>query len=154
MDTTQNRDVFTTVGLGFHVEKSSATLPQTTTQHLFTISGGRILVNLLLGEVTTIFQNSDPVLKVTSTPTTGTAVDVASTVDTTSLEAGGFLLVEGDNSALVKGNAGAITGAAGMHQFVAPEGYIDLISGASKTGATKWDIWYWPLDAGATVTSA
>lgn len=154
MYTTQHRDAITMTSLGFHVAKATATLPASTTQHLFVITGGRVLVNLLVGEVTTIIQSSDPVAKVTSTPTTGSAVDVASTVDISSLEAGGLLMVEGDGTALVKGNAGAAFFAAGQHQFVAPIGYLDLITGATKSGATKWDLWYVPLDEGAAVASA
>jgi len=137
--------------LGIHVVKAAASLPQTATQHLFTITGGRVLVNLLFGEVTTIIQSTDPVAKITSTPTTGTAVDVAATVDLSSLEAGGLLIVEGDGTALVKGNAGASFFANGAHQFIVPIGYLDLITGASKTGATKWDLYYVPIDDGASV---
>ena len=145
------KDVSVFTALGIHVAKAAATLPQTSTQHLFTITGGRVLVRLLFGEVTTIIQSTDPVAKITSTPTTGTAVDVASTVDLSSLEAGGLLIVEGDGTALIKGNAGASFFANGAHEFIAPIGYIDLITGASKTGATKWDLYYVPLDDGASV---
>jgi len=152
VDTTANRDVYTTIGYGFHVARATATLPQTATGHLFQVTGGRVLVTLLFGEVTTIIQNSDPVAKITSTPTTGTAVDVGTTVDLTSHEAGGLILCEGDGSALIKANAGAgpivnLTG------WICPLGYIDLICGASKTGSVKWDIWYFPLDAGAAVVA-
>jgi hypothetical protein len=152
--TQSQRDTAQLFFLGIHIQKSSATIPQTTTQHLFTVAGGRVLITLLFGEVTTIFQNSDPVLKVTSTPTTGTAVDVASTVDTTSLEAGGLLTVEGDGTALIKNNAGAGLPASGIGHWICPIGSIDLISGASKTGATKWDVFYFPIDDGAYIVSA
>jgi len=154
MDTNAYRDVFTTIREGFHISKASATLPASTTQNLFAVSGGHVLVSLLLGRVTTVFQNSDPVLKVTATPTAGTAVDVASTVDTTSLEVGGMLTVEGDGTALIKNNSGAALPSSGIGLWICAPGTIDLISGATKTGATKWDIWYLPLDAGAVVVSA
>ena len=148
------RDASAIFSLGNHAQKAAAALPQTATQHLFVITGGRVLVRLLFGEVTTIIQNSDPAIKVTATPTVGTAVDIASTVDITSLEVGGLLVVEGDGTALVKGNAGCSFFAGGAHEFIAPTGYIDLISGASKTGATKWDLYWLPLDDGANVVSA
>jgi len=148
------RDASSLLTLGTHVVKSSASLPQTATQHLFVIAGGRVLITLLFGEVTTIIQSSDPVLKITSTPTTGTAVDVASTVDASSLEVGGFLTVEGDGTALIKGNAGAGLPGTGQGKWICPIGYIDLISGASKTGAMKWDLYYVPIDDGAYVVSA
>jgi hypothetical protein len=140
--------------LGIHVQKSSASLPQTATQNLFTVAGGRVLVTLLFGEVTTIIQSSDPVAKITSTPTVGTAVDVGATVDITSLEVGGFIVVEGDGTAMIKGNAGAGMPGTGQGKWICATGIINLITGASKTGATKWDLWYFPLDVGATVVSA
>lgn len=146
------KDAAAFTALGIHVAKSAANLPQTATQHLFTVAGGRVLVRLVFGEVTTIIQSTDPVAKITATPTTGTAVDVASTVDLSSLEAGGLLIVEGDGTAMVKGNAGCAFFANGAHEFILPIGYLDLITGASKTGATKWDLYYVPLDDGATVS--
>lgn len=152
MDTNLNRDVFATLRLGFHVARAAAALPQSTTGSLFTVSVGRIVVTLLVGEVTTAIQSTDPVAKVTSTPTTGTAVDVASTVDSSSLEIGGFLTVEGDGTALVKSNAGAAYRPSQM--WICPVGSIDLITSASKTGALKWDLFYFPLDIGATVAAA
>ena len=93
--------------LGIHVVKAAATLPATTTQTIFTVAGGRCLVSLLLGEVTTIVQAQANNLKVTSAPTTGTAVDLASNLDINADEAGTLYLVEGDGTALVGANAGA-----------------------------------------------
>lgn len=146
-------DALSLAGLGIHVVKTAATLPQTATQHLFVVTG-LVRVMGLVGRVTTIIQGTDPVVKVTSTPTVGTAVDVASTVDISSLEVGGFLTVEGDGTALIKGNAGAGLPGTGNGFWYCPTGYIDFISGASKTGATKWDLYYIPAEDGAYVVSA
>jgi hypothetical protein len=140
--------------LGMHVQKAAATLPATTTQQLFVVTGGRVLISLLYGEVTVAIQNSDPVAKITMTPSAGTAVDIASTVDINSLEVGGHLVVEGDGTAMIKGNAGAAFWANGAHDFIVPIGHLDLITGATKSGATKWDLWYIPVDDGALVVSA
>lgn len=152
MDLNLSRDTQAACSLGLHCVKATATLPQTTNQTLFTISGGNILVTLLLGEVTTVFNAADPVLTVVANPETGTNVTLASTVDSKTLEAGGFLLVEGDGSAIVIGNAGAIPITA-QHNFVVGIGAIVLNAAASKSGASKWDIWYFPLDEGAKVVS-
>ena len=153
MDLNASRDVVTTSALGFHVARATDTLPQSTTEALFTVSGGRVEVRLMFGEVTTIIQNSDPVLSMKHVPTTGTELVINSTVATTSLEVGGFIHVTGTGSALVKSNAGAILSAA-LSGFIVPEGDISLVAGASKTGSVKWDLWYVPLDEGATVTAA
>jgi hypothetical protein len=156
MDTSTHRATQAAVSLGFHCVKAAADLPahgvSSGNQTLFTISRGRIFVTLLLGEVTTVFQNSDPVLTVFADPTSGVDVSLASTVDTSSLQAGGFLIVEGDGSALVKSNAGAAIVPA-QHEFIVAEGKIVLDTDATKTGATKWDLYYFPLDEGATVVS-
>lgn len=146
----------TTFGLGHHVSRAADTLPQTTTEHLFQVTGGRVLITLLFGEVTTIIQNSDPVAKLTSTPTTGTAFDIASTVDIKSCEVGSLITAEGDGTALILASTTASAGAGLLNNLTAwicPIGYIDLITGASKTGGIKWDLWYFPLDEGASVAA-
>lgn len=137
---------------GVHVVRATATLPQSATGHLFSVVG-RVFVTGLVGQVTTAIQSSDPVAKVTSTPTSGTAVDVASTVDLSSLEVGGFVFVEGDGTALVKSNAGAAFIGANSGRWIANTGYIDLITSASKTGNVKWDLWYVPLDDSSYVAA-
>ena len=75
-------------------------------------------------------------------------------MDLTSLEAGGFVVCEGDGTALVKSNAGAAYMSAGVGKWVCPIGTIDLTTGASKTGAFKWDLFYIPIDEGASVVAA
>jgi len=148
------KDVAGLLSLGIHVAKAAATLPATTTQHLFVITGGLVQIRLLFGVVTTIIQSTDPVAKITATPTVGTAVDVGATVDLSSLEVGGFITVEGDGTAMIKGNAGAGMPGTGLGWFLANTGYLDLITGATKTGATKWELFYVPIDEGALVVSA
>ena len=153
MYTNQYRDVFTTMRMGFHVVKTSATVPQSTTQNIFTITVGRVLVTALIGEVTTeIGAGTTPDLKVTSAPTTGSAIDVATDVVIASDEVGTLYYVEGDGTALVpisSGYAQACT--AGM---VIPIGTLRIAASESTAGATKWDLWYFPLDEGALVVSA
>ncbi len=145
---------FTSVGLGFRADKTSATLPASTTQNLFTIAGGRVLIKMLFGEVTTVVQAQACNLKVTCAPTTGTAVDIASNVDINAKEARGLFLVEGDGTALVSTTAGAAYSAVGLNPFVVAEGVIRCATSATNTGATKWTCYWVPLDEGATVVSA
>lgn len=135
--------------LGNRANKASATLPATTNQTIFTITGGRVLVALLYGEVTTIIQAQANNLKVTSAPTTGTAVDLASNLDVNAKEAGTLLLVEGDGTALVGANAGAALSGIGISPMIIPIGVIRITTSATNTGATKWQCWWTPLDDGA-----
>jgi hypothetical protein len=155
MYTNQYRDVFTTTGLGFRASKTSATVPASTTQNLFTIAGGRVMVTALIGEVTTIIQSQACTLKLTSVPTTGTAVDFAAALDINAFEAGAILICEGDGTALIGTSAGAgFAPALNALPFVLPIGTVRCATSATNTGATKWDIWYFPLDDGAFVASA
>lgn len=154
MNTALIRRRLTEIALGFRVSKAAATLPATTTQNIFTVSVGRVFVALLLGEVTTVVQTQVCNLKVTSAPTTGTAVDLASNLDISADEAGTLYLVEGDGTALVGANAGAALSGVGAMGCIVPIGTIRIETAATNTGATKWDIWYFPLDDGASIASA
>lgn len=139
------------------VSRGALALPATTTEQLFRVRGGRVLVRLLLGEVTTVIEGTDPQLKVSVSSLTdggvrqGTAYDIASTLDISSDEVGTLFAVEGDGTAIISGNqvSGSVE-AFGMG-FVMKQGQIYITTGATKTGAIKWDIWYQPLDAAAYV---
>jgi len=135
------------------VEKSAATLPATTTQNIFTVSGGRVLVKGIIGEVTTAVQAQVCNLKVTVVPTTGTAYDVAANVDINADEIGTLYSVEGDGTALLTVSSGAIQAATGTGFIVSP-GTIRIATSATNTGATKWTLYYEPLDPEARVASA
>jgi hypothetical protein len=153
MYTNQSRDVFTTIARGFTAAKAAATLPATGNQTIFTISGGRCLVSLLLGQVTTLCDATATNLKVTSVPTTGSAVDVAANLAIANFEAGALLVVEGDGTALIGTSAGAgFAPALVTVNWVVPVGVLRITTSATNAGATKWDIWYHPLDAGASIS--
>jgi hypothetical protein len=139
--------------LGVQVNRATATLPQGTLGHIFTVTGGRIVVTSLVGEVTTIVGATVTTVKVTSTPTVGTAVDLASATAITSLEAGGHITLPLTlGGALVVNNAGAgqIPGALG---FLVPAGSIDITTSANDTGSVKWSLTYIPYDDAATVAA-
>lgn len=155
MQTNLRRDVFTTISVGFHAVKATATPPASTTQNLFTITGGRVLVTVFVGEVTTIIQAQACNLKLTSAPTTGSAVDFASNLDINAFEAGAILIAEGDGTALIGTSTGAgFAPALNALPFILPIGTIRCATSATNTGSIKWDVWYFPLDDGALVVSA
>lgn len=141
------------------VSTAARTIPATTTDQIFRVRGGRVLVKALIGEVTTVIQTQADNLKVsskkldTASAAVGTAVDVASNLDITAIEVGGNVFVEGDGTALVKATAGATLVGTNSGYWIAPQGEIYLTTSATNTGAMKWDIWYQPLDAGAFVES-
>lgn len=147
------KDIAGVLTLGIHVAKASATVPNATTQNLFTVAGGRVIVMLLLGEVTVIMGATANNTKINSNPTVGSTAIVASNLATENDEAGTLYHVEGDGSALVGVNAGFCPTLVHV-PWVCPAGTIELETGGDNTGATKWDLWYWPLDDGASVVSA
>lgn len=153
--TQQQRDSAKLFSLGIQVSKAAATLPGTTTQNIFTVAGGRVWIVALVGEVTTVIQTQACNLKVTSVPTTGSAVDIASNLNISAFEAGAILVVEGDGTALIGTSAGAgFAPALNALPFIIPIGTLRIETSATNTGATKWDLFYFPLDDGAYVVSA
>lgn len=139
--------------LGINVPRATAALPQTAAAALFTITGGRIMLTNILGAVTTVIQTQANNTKLTANPTTGTSVDLCAVLNITADEVGCLYGITGlPSDALVGTNAGL---APAMHRpIVLNVGSIDLDCAASNTGSVKWDMWYIPLDEGATVVAA
>lgn len=141
------------------VSRPALALPASTTEQLFRVYGGRVLVKLMVGQVTTVIEATDPIAKVSFKALTnagvadGTAYDIASTLDISSDEVGTLYGVEGDGTAITSGNQVAGTLEAFGTGFIANQGELYLTTGATKTGAIKWDVWYQPLDDGAYVQS-
>lgn len=144
------------LNVGILIPRATATLPATTAQNIFTITGGRILLVALVGEVTTIIQAQATTVKVTSTPTTGSAIDMsAATTDINALEVGGRITLANPPAAataLVKTNAG-YTNLPAVNTVV-PIGTISYTTGATSTGSLKWSLIYIPLDDSAAVATA
>lgn len=139
--------------LGIKVDRATAALPQTTTGALFTVSGGRVLVTGIVGEVTTVIQTQANNTKLVATPTTGTAVDICAVLDITADEVGCLYGITGVFSdAMVGANAGATV--LPQRPVVVAVGTIRLSCAASNTGSVKWSLTYIPLDDGAQVVAA
>jgi hypothetical protein len=139
---------------GIHVSKASATLPSSTTQDIFTVAGGRVLIRALIGEVTVLVgTGTTPDLQVQHDPATGGTIDVATDVQIGDDEVGTLYYVEGDGTALIPISSGYAQAAAGQG-FILPIGTVQIVTSETTAGATKWDLWYLPLDDGATVVSA
>jgi hypothetical protein len=144
---------FTSVIHGFRVDKAAATLPQTATQNLFTVAGGRIAILGILGQVTVVLGATATNGKLLSTPTVGTAVDICAVLAIASKEAGTLFGITGIfGDAMVGANAGATV--LQQRPVVVPAGVIGFNCSANNTGSTKWTLWYVPLDVGATAVSA
>lgn len=138
---------------GSKVDRATATLPQSAAGTLFTVTGGRVLVTSIVGEVTTVIQTQANNTKLQSVPTTGSTVDLCAVLDISAKEVGCLFGITGlFSDALVGSNAGATV--APRNAVVVPIGAIKLNCAASNTGSVKWSITYVPLDNGASVAAA
>ena len=153
--TQSQKDAMQMFGLGARASKAAAVLPATTTQNIFTIAGGRVWVTALVGEVTTVCSATATNLKATSVPTVGTAVDIAANLAIASFEAGAILIIEGDGTAIIGTAMGSgFAPALNALPFILPIGTLRIETSATNTGATKWDLCFFPFDDGAYVVSA
>lgn len=150
--------------LGVRVEKSAFTLPATTSTAMFTVSGGRVIITSLIGEVTTAVQAQACNLNVTIDPEgAGAAADLVAATEINGDAAGTFYTVSGVQADLLGSQTAGGTQVpthalarvgAGASGFVVPAGSILLKTSATNTGATKWVMTYIPLDEGASVAAA
>lgn len=139
--------------LGVSVSRATAALPQTTQSALFNVTGGRVAITSIVGQVTTVIQTQANNTKLVANPTTGTDVDLCAVLDISADQVGCLYGITGVFSdAMVGVNAGATV--LQQRAIVVNTGSIDLNCAASNTGSVKWDITYIPIDVGAAVVAA
>lgn len=142
--------------LGTKVTKAAVDILDGTQQGMFTVSGGRILLlNINLEVTAAAIDNTASNTKIVSNPTVGTDKDLCAVLDVDSDEAGTIYSITGIPSDALTGGSGG--GANCMSQAViVPEGTIDLSSSADAGvgGALiQAEMWYIPLDSGASVAA-
>lgn len=139
---------------GIRIDRATDTLPQTADEALFTITGGRVLVVGLVGEVTTVIQTQANNTKVKFNPTaTGADQDLCAVLDVSADAVGELYTISGAvgdamRSDLLIGNAMLTS------PLLLSEGDIELDCAASNTGSVSWSLIYVPWDAGAEVAAA
>ncbi len=142
--------------LGFRVQGAAKTVPQNATQTVFTVAGGRIMIGLLYGLVTTVIAGTTPAAKYVATPTTGTANDMSGAGTITAAEVGSmFVVTLVKATALIVATAasGSQTGPGLGGQIVAPGTIGFNVSAADATGAVQHTLFYIPLDPATTVVA-
>ena len=138
---------------GNKVERAAAGLPASTAGALFTVSGGRVAITQIVGEVTTVIQTQANNTKLTANPTTGTSVDICAVLNISADEVGTLYGISGlQSDALIGINAGAVPGQ--VRDVVVNVGTIDIDCAATNTGEVAWTLFYIPIDDGASVTAA
>lgn len=132
-----------------------------TPEMCFRVFGGRILVHVLMLEVTTLIGAGATTHKWSSKrldsagAAVGTAVDLtAASASLANREVGATLVALGSGAAGIISNAGASIATLGLNAFILPQGEIySTTAGADTTGAVKYDIYFQPLDPGAYVVA-
>lgn len=139
---------------GILVSRATAALPQTTDDALFSVSGGRVLVLGLVGQVDVVIQTQANNTKIKFNPTaTGADQDLCAVLDISADAVGELYTISGTvgdamRSDLLIGNPLL------SNPLVVSEGDIELDCAASNTGSVSWDLIYVPLDTGASVAAA
>ena len=139
--------------LGMTVERATAVLTAATVP-IFTISGGRIKVTQIIGEITTVMENIAILVRLQANPTSGTTRNLCANLDIDTYAEGDLLGITGVNTdAMLPPATSGVVEAQTMGVIV-QEGTIDIISAAAPTGSIKWTLKYIPLDEGASVAAA
>lgn len=127
-----------------------------TSANLFTVATGPVRLLSLVGYITTGIQAAGNEIKLTHTPTGGTAVDLCAVLDVTGAAIRTFLALDGVKAtALVNTADTGVVIASALHMpLVLSVGTIALSAAGTTTGAVSWYIEYEPLAPGATVTAA
>lgn len=134
----------------YTVERAAANLPQSTTHDLFTVSGGRVVVTAVVGEVTTAVQNqaNTSFIKGYSPAGGGTSVTISTSMAMSDLPVG--MLISGSD-----GPYWVVKPTLATQPCTIPTGgAVRLECAASNTGQVKWLLRYYPLDPGAKVAAA
>ena len=141
---------------GVKVQRATAALPQTSTSTLFTVSGGKVLITSLIGEVTTVIQTQADNTKLTFDPTdAGATQDLCAVLDITADAVGTMYSITGTPATAMQDALNFLPSSKVPAQpIVLKPGSILLDCAASNTGSVKWDLTYIPLDNGASVAAA
>lgn len=137
----------------FSVERAAAVLPASTSTAYFTVSG-RVVIDQIVGEVTTVFDGTANSIKLIANPTVGADVDICAALVATGDVLGSIYNIDGTfGNAMLVNTSGAAQGQ--VNNFVVAAGTIDLNATATDTtGATKWTIHWRPLDSGSSIVAA
>lgn len=138
------------------LERSAALPPQTADQALFRITGGKIRLTSILGEVTTAIGAVANATKLKHNPSgVGSDVDLCATLDINADAVGQVYSIVGVLATAMKSTTlWAVVPADNIPWpgVILGPGDIELdCAGSSVTGAIKWTITYELVDSGANV---
>jgi hypothetical protein len=139
------------------VERATAALPQTADAALFRITGGKIRVLGIYGEVTTVIQTQADNTKIKFNPLgTGSDVDLCAVLDISADAVGTLYSITGTVATAMKSTTLWVVLPAddiAAPGLVLSPGDIELDCAASNTGSVKWTLVYENIDVGANVAA-
>lgn len=141
---------------GIRVDRTTAGLPATTDVALFTITGGRVAIVDLVGEVTTVIQTQANNTKLKFNPDgAGADTDLCAVLDISADAVGTYYSLTGTPATAMQDGLQCITSNKGLARpLILSEGAIELDCAATNTGSVAWTLVYVPLDAAAEVVAA
>lgn len=139
-------------GLGIRVSASS-NMASTGGQTIFTTTG-KVLVNLLIGEVTTSLSTSTSLQVWGSAAAKG--ITAATSLTAAGIAVGTMFKVTGDADDVLNGSAGGFDigtniGHTVHAPFVLNDEVVQASVATAGTGVILWELYYLPLESGATV---
>lgn len=138
------------------LERPTQNLPQTADQALFRITGGKIRVLSIIGEVTTVVQNQANNTKLKHNPSgTGSDVDLCAVLDIANDAVGTLYSIVGVLATAMKSTTLWLVAPADnipMPGLILGPGDIELDCAASNTGQVKWTLVFELVDSGANVS--
>lgn len=145
------------LNFGTQVTKSWTLPGSATTQTLFTVGTGNVLITSMFGQVTTLIGSTATTVALGSKPTVGTeaTAGIATATAVTSAEKGTFIGVQASSGVAGALVVGSSAGKAvwSSTAFVVAPGVIEATTSANAgAGVILWYVTYVPLDNGATVS--
>lgn len=133
------------------LERATAALPATAAGALFTVSGGRIKVHAIIGEVTVVIQTQACNASIQVNPTTGPTTALCAVNNISADAVGTRYGITG-----VIANAMLAGGHSNMCQNppIVAVGDIELLTAATNTGSVRWTLIWSKVDFGASVVAA
>ena len=150
--------------LGLRVDRAISDLPwhgtasgvNTDDVAYFDIVGGKVLMTLMVGTITTVIEAAANEITFSHDPypSTGTSAALNGVLDITGWAEGDILTINGllTDALLPAVKAGASKTMSYGGVILVP-GYIMCGASGHNTGAWKWSLWYFPLEEGAYVTA-
>ncbi len=137
-------------------ERPTSALPQTADVALFRITGGKVRIKSIIGEVTTVIQTTANASKLKHNPLgTGADVDLCATLDITADAVGTYYSITGTVATALKSTTLWLVVPAdnlAAPGLVLGPGDIELDCAGSATGSVKWTVEWEPIDGAANLT--